>query len=286
MVVIAKEIKNTVGTIYVQEKEEWFPAGTGFFISEPHPSKEKEFFVYFVTAKHVIAGEEKIRIKLSQDKEGGKEPFIDYNLNPTVTFCHEGNKAVDIILLPIILKERDNVKQVILERKMFATKKVREEQGMMEGDEILFIGMMPGLTGREKNPSIVRHGKLALLTNEESEIYEGDDYKGKANLIYGEIATFGGSSGSPVFLRRNGMNLKGGNWHIEPDRFWLLGIMGGYVPTLGKVKRKEEKTELLAELNSHIGFIIPTDYIEDILRSSKAEEFRTGKIPLKMDVVW
>ena len=110
------------------------------------------------------------------------------------------------------------------------------------------------------NYPIVRHGKLALLTDEQIQIEPTTPGK-KTDIFFAEVTSFGGNSGSPVFLRivplREGLNI---NMRLD-FQYYLLGVMKGFV------------SDQEAKQNAGIATIVPADKIADILAGDRVRSY-------------
>ncbi|MGA2527014.1 MAG: hypothetical protein ABSF79_10405 [Smithellaceae bacterium] len=250
--------------------------GTGFliFVSIPELGKDatgyQQGYIFLVTAKHMI------RQSTPDHKPG------PYAKNVTVFFNkiesnHPSGQLRDQSNIEIIdsrgdlrwfVDRSDPVADVALHwlsintnsvdfktiaQDLFATKSIVSEKYVNENDEVLFSGFFGGFAGSKKNYPIVRHGHLALLPGED--VLVDDKRPDKKTQIYlAEVTSFGGNSGSPVFLRLGGVR-ESTEVKYEGYTYLLLGVMSAYYPD------KETKQ------NSGIALVVPADKINDILAS-------------------
>lgn len=256
--------------------------GTGFLISIDVPEVGKNALGnaigvdYLVTAKHMI------RQKTSDNQPGpyAKKVNIRFNtLNPIdssgrrwnsfdieildergdlMWFVDDSDPVADVALVPVFLGE--SVEYKTIGQESFATKVFVTEHHVNENDEVLFTGLFAGYSGAQENYPVVRHGRLALLPGEDVPIDPAKPDK-KSQVYLAEVTSFGGNSGSPVFLRigalREGLSVNrtlGYTYH-------LLGVMRGFF--------SDEE----AKQNTGIALVVPSDKIVEILSSDLVKAF-------------
>lgn len=256
--------------------------GTGFliFIAVPELGKDAlgnaRGLDYLVTAKHMIRQRtsdnqpgpyaKKVTIRFNTltpiDPSGRRWNSFDSEIlderGDLVWFVDDSDPIADVALLPVSLGESAEYKTIGQES--FATKAFVREQHVNENDEVLFTGLFTGYFGTQKNYPVVRHGRLALLPGEDVSIDPAKPDK-KSQVYLAEVTSFGGNSGSPVFLRigalREGLSVNmalGYTYH-------LLGVMKGFV--------SDEE----AKQNTGIALVVPTDKIVEILSSDRVKAF-------------
>jgi hypothetical protein len=256
--------------------------GTGFLIFKELPELGKDQngdgvgVDYLVTAKHMIrqvkidhqpgpyAQYSTVRLNTVKpvDATGKSWVTVDADIldarGDFDWFTDTSDPIADVALTPINLNETLEYKTTPIST--FATKNVIKELHVNENDEVFFAGLFINYFGALKNYPIVRHGKLALLTDEQIEIDPTAPSK-KTDIFLAEVTSFGGNSGSPVFLRigplREGLDI---NMRLG-YQYYLLGVMKGFV------------SDQEAKQNAGIAAIVPADKIADILASDKIRAF-------------
>lgn len=265
--------------------------GTGFliFISLPELGKDAsgddQGYYFLVTAKHMIR-------QLSLEHKPGpyaKKVTVYFNKVPTGEasellrdqvdidiidargdlnwFVDDADPVADVALHPVFLNPK-LVDFITIGQKSFMTKDLFAEKHVNENDEVLFTGLFTSFIGSQKNYPIVRHGHLALLPNEDIAIDVEKPNK-KTQIYMAEVTSFGGNSGSPVFLRlgalREGLSvdLKIGY------NYYLIGLLSGYYPD-------EE-----AKQNSGIALIVPAEKINEILSGALVKAFLSRMIAIE-----
>jgi hypothetical protein len=222
------KIKKTVVFIHGSYDESGTPKswdGTGFFISQKDPLLAKGVVDWLVTNKHMIrepapAGRvgpffKQVQIRantLETAAEGGR--FVELPLPVAdgagnLLWCVDPDESVDLALLQVGPNEKI-LDVLAFPTDRIATKDVFKELKINENDEVLFTGLFAPYRGLRRNFPIVRHGKLALVTDERIPI-DPRNPDLTEELILAEVTSFGGNSGSPVFLRVGGIRESGPN---------------------------------------------------------------------------
>jgi hypothetical protein len=241
--------------------------GTGFLIFIPEPEiKEALGITYLVTAKHMIrqslngqpgAYLKKItyryNLKTPVGVEGRQWKIEDSTViddRGDLQWLVDSDPEVDIALVPIQL-DMNSVDFRTIPDSSFGTKQVLKQEKVNENDEVLFTGLFSGYFGSEKNYPIVRHGRIALIPNETVAL-DSTDVTKKTDIYFVDVMSFGGNSGSPVFLRLGGVR-ETTSASLEGYKYYLLGVMRGFVadPSLGQ--------------NSGVALVVPVDKIQEIL---------------------
>jgi hypothetical protein len=180
------------------------------------------------------------------DKRGDLQWFVD-DLDP----------SADVALTPIGIGDQDMEYRTI-PVDSFATKSVVQQHHVNENDEVLFTGLFTEYFGALKNYPIVRHGRLALLPGEDIGLEKAKPDQ-KTQIYLAEVTSFGGNSGSPVFLRLGGVREELTANSFSGYTYLLLGVMKGFVPD-------EE-----AKQNSGIAIVVPSDKIVKILSGERVK---------------
>jgi hypothetical protein len=256
--------------------------GTGFLIFVPIPELGKDAsgnqygWYFLVTAKHMIWQ------STSDHKMGPYAKNMTVLFNKTTSnnpsgqlrdesnidildsrgdlrwFVDRSDPVADIALSSIII-DKNYVDFESFPQERFATKSIVLEKKINENDEVLFSGLSTIFIGSKKIYPIVRHGHLALLPGEDIPV-DPDRLDKKTQIYMAEVTSFGGNSGSPVFLRLGGVRESVGVT-FEGFSYYLLGVMSGYYP------------DIETQYNSGIALIVPADKINDILASDLVKAF-------------
>ena len=241
-------MKNTAAFVFTEDDEEKIPIGTGFWLEKDNES-------YFVTAKHMIEDEAEIYIRMNTEKG---LLFQEVELTKNQPLYHE-NPAIDIAIIP--LKPRKGAKYFMINAGMLIDNEFVEKVGVIEGDDVFFIGLLPQFFGKLKNTPVVRTGKVALVTDE---LFEDED--GEALYFYIEAHCFPGNSGSPVFMRMASMDANG-NISYAGNQVLLLGVMCGYLNQYREIRKGAKISKFNFDENVHIAMVSPAHGILDIIDS-------------------
>jgi tetratricopeptide (TPR) repeat protein len=155
-----------------------------------------------------------------------------------------------------------------------AARDLLKQQGVNENDEILFAGLFAWYPGAKKNYPIVRHGKLALLSQERIPLDRQHPDK-TVEVYLADVMSFGGNSGSPVFLRIGGIRegLPNGPVMGMGYSYYLLGVMKGFFPEAMPFELDVAQLYGQSAQNSGIAAVVPADNILHILGSPRAQAY-------------
>jgi len=194
--------------------------GTGFFFNFDFGGKK---IPGIITNKHVVRDVKKGRIILklkdgAGDWDVGKSfSVVLENFENSWIFHPEDD--VDLCFFPIapLLKKMEEKKKapffILLDESIFPSPEEEKELGSLE--EIVMVGYPNGIWDSKNNIPIVRKGITA------TPFYI--DYEEREEFLI-DVACFGGSSGSPVFLMNLGSYSDGGGIKIG-NRVKFLGIL-------------------------------------------------------------
>jgi len=160
---------------------------------------------------------------------------------------------------------------------MFVTRQKIEAIKLNETDEVLFSGLFLPYHGANKNYPIVRHGKLALIPKEKIPWSTPSGETSMQDLYLAEVTSWGGNSGSPVFVRLSGAREQGGL--MGGVQYYLLGVMQGYFnserPATLDTAAITDTAHLDLKLseNSGIAAIVPAEKILEIIRQPRVKAY-------------
>jgi hypothetical protein len=260
--------------------------GTGFFIFVVTPELGKTAsgddigFYFIVTAKHMIRQEDTITKKMGPyadkvtvffnklTKIGRieqKRDQIDFQIidarGDLEWFVDDSDPITDVAIHPIFITNDENNEVVFktIGQNLFVTKSLFKEKKFNENDEVLFAGLFLNFYGSQVNFPIVRHGHLALVPGEDIST-DNDKPNLKTQIYMAEVTSFGGNSGSPVFLRTGAMR-EGNTGDPFAINYYLLGVMSGYYP------------DSEAKQNSGIASIVPAEKINEIISGDRMKAY-------------
>jgi len=272
---IPSEVKTIVVFIFVPNHEgKLIPKGTGFFVGVKNPTKPDAFFVYLVTAKHVLQKPDDkslfplVLIRLNTKEGDAKEvplPLVADGLNKNV-FVHEDN-TVDLAVIPA-LPDQNKYEFKFLSDDFITTKEDFKKLKITEGSDIFFTGLFTPHIGEHRNYPIARFGKVALVTDEKI------DWQGvKMELYLIESTSYGGNSGSPVFFYL-GAEREPGSIMVGSPALKLAGVVKGYFGEDRPIKIIEAAKIPVVGANIGISAIVPAYKLHEILFGTELETRR------------
>lgn len=197
--------------------------GTGFFMNLLN--NRKLFWPVIVTNKHVAANAKKVWFHTTFANEEGWPDLGNhqrFELDDFEQYCiNHPDPKVDLTVFPLApffryLEEAGKtIFTIPLETELIPTDAERENLSSME--EVVMIGYPNGIWDSKNNLPITRRGVTASHPN--------ISWRGNPEFLV-DIASFPGSSGSPIFLANIGGYLdKHGNSHSGANRIKLLGVL-------------------------------------------------------------
>lgn len=248
------------------------PQGTAFFIGLPRSGVDG-FWVYLVTAKHVLYGIQSTRpdgqFSLRVNRVSGDAGFAPTRVDDW--FTHPDPTLIDdVAVLPWAPDPQE------VDYKFFPVEQVAAEEAMTAldigvGDEVCLPGLFVHHVGQDRNVPIVRVGNIAAMTEQAVRTKIGTL---EAYLV--EARSIGGLSGSPVFVNAGpARTTPTGNFTLSPPSFHLLGLMHGHfeVPVKQVVPELAWTSEAI---NMGIAIVPPASRIFDVLNGPTLSERRAA----------
>jgi hypothetical protein len=234
--------------------------GTGFLFAFMDENDNEKFYPLLITNKHVIAGASTASIRFNVKSATQPEiKFFDIQLlNVTNQFLMHPENNVDLCALP--LAESFNKMQsdgFEPDTFFFNENNIIGLEQLTPIEEVYMIGYPNGLWDEVNNRPITRKGITASDINQ--------NWNGKPEFMI-DMACFGGSSGSPVFIMNEGSYVIDAGIAMG-TRFLLAGILyaGPLVNINGTVDIINVPTSSVAVTNSKImmnlGFVINSSKI-------------------------
>lgn len=250
-------------------------SGTGFLVSIHDDRLPKDqIFVYLVTNRHVAQpGIEKGEpcvvsnyVLLSNSKEAttptGGVLKVD-NLGPSINWVYSDDASVDLAILPISLPPSSDF--MTMDLNIFVSQDMLDDHRVVEGDPVLFAGLFIQFHGASKLEPIVRSGTLAMLPYDQL-----STTLNKMGRVYlADAHTFGGNSGSPIFVDINKFR---GTLGYD---YRLLGVIAGSVPeTSDFTLQVTTDYKGSVQANSGVCVVVPQEEIRKILNSDTLKHER------------
>lgn len=189
--------------------------GTGFWFA--FAESEESGLPLLVTNKHVIENAATIRVRLNVSSQARPElKFYDLTINQPSFFIQHPDPNIDICALPVIdfLYDLDS-QGIKVDNFFFNDRHFLNQQFVTPVEEVFMAGYPNGLWDSTNNRPIIRKGITAssLLEN----------WQGRPEFMI-DMACFGGSSGSPVFIMNEGSFTTSSGWAVG-NRFIFLGLL-------------------------------------------------------------
>ena len=231
--------------------------------------------VYLVTAKHVLQSDPQkgtffshCIIRLTKKKGGVQKLRLSLNSkgkNKNV-FCHD-DPTVDIAVIQALPKP-DIYDFKTLPFDYLTGKDDFKKLNVSEGSDIFFVGMFTPYLGAQQNYPIVRFGRVALLSDEKVK------FTGQMRDLYLlETFSFGGNSGSPVFIYL-GSDRQPGNLIVSDPVLKLAGVMSGTFRQPSEVLEIQTATTDVSFDNMGIAAVVPCYHLQEIILSDELKKAR------------
>jgi len=271
---IPPDVKKTVCFVYIEKDGKEIPNGTGFFVLTRNTSKTLGH-VYLVTAKHVLQSDPQkgtffshCIIRLTKKKGGVQKLRLPLNTkgkNKNV-FCHD-DPTVDIAIISA-LPNQDMFDFKPLPFDYLTGKDDFKKLNVSEGSDVFFVGMFTPHLGAQQNYPIVRFGRVALLSDEKVKFMDQ-----MRDLYLLETFSFGGNSGSPVFIYL-GSDRQPGSLIVGVPVLKLAGVMSGTFRKASKVLEIQTATTDVSFDNMGIAAVVPCYHLQEIILSDELQKAR------------
>lgn len=267
---IPDDVKKVVAFIYAEDQTGvQVPNGTGFFVAVPNEDHPERVHVYLVTAKHVLTkgegGPWLARVFLRLDKlDGGTEsPALDLiTSGPGKNVFVASDPTVDVAVIPA-LPDQKVIDFKALPLALVTSQEDFPKLHISEGSEVFFTGLFLPHIGHSKNYPVVRFGRVALLSDEKV------SWNGTPTDLYLiESSSYGGNSGSPVFLFL-GADRTPGSITVGPPELRLAGVMKGAFQDIQPIKAVGTAAVPVSISNLGIAAVVPSYHLKDILNSAE-----------------
>jgi len=170
-----------------------------------------------VTNKHVVEGAQTAYLKMNLKPNDKDCLFFDLQIeNVREAFIFHPNPEVDLCVLPLYpLYEEVSRAGVELDMFYFKDTDITGLGSLLPVEDVYMTGYPNGLWDEANNKPITRKG----ITASDFKL----NWNGKSQFMI-DMACFGGSSGSPVYIMNEGSYYNGETLMVD-SRFKLLGIL-------------------------------------------------------------
>ena len=245
--------------------------GTGFIVRMLDPRLYPKFgnlsgYNYLVTNRHVVEpGIEHghpckvLRRSIGanlKDKNGTGGGHLQFVLQVSAGgWEFPADPAVDLAAISFT-GSGDDWDFEVFNDAMFVPQDSLEKRKVAEGDSVMFAGLFIQYLGGSTLEPIVRSGKIAMLPRDLINTTLGKP----GHVILAEIHSFGGNSGSPVFVE------------AHPDRnslafnYQFLGVVAGEVYETGDLTLQTTASyKGNVQANSNISMLVPAEEVKTLL---------------------
>ena len=240
--------------------------GTGFIYKYEEDGK---FWNFIITNRHVVdnAIEGKITFHKGEMNNGKnvlvEGEAIDLNFNSNSFFYNDSSIDVAIMnVSPIYDENKDKMYMIVVSRVIIPNND-EIKMKISKIDELIFIGYPIGLWDSKNYIPIVRKGITSTPYHY--------DFEGEPIFLI-DAAVFPGSSGSPVFVYRQGVDLDETTNNRIGEKIYFLGILSSRLEVTeeGKVSLKDIPSTIEAYVNIkqpvNIGVVYKDCAIKQIIK--------------------
>jgi hypothetical protein len=252
--------------------------GTGFFVQILDDRLPGQF-LYLVTNRHVFQpGVERrnpctvLFHRVFQNHKGATKgaavSLQNVFLPADRTWLVPDDRSVDLAAAPYA-PDPDQWEYTTVSQSLFVTPDEITNEEVVEGDPVMFAGLFIQYSGINKLEPILRSGAVAMLPVDKIET----TLRVPGNVFLVETHSFGGNSGSPVFV--DTAKFKTGFLY----NYKLLGILAGMVNETSDFKLQPSTVyEGTLAANSGISIIVPAEELRKLLYSSAAQKLRDDAV--------
>jgi hypothetical protein len=264
----------------VEEGLEIYPVGTVFCVCEK--IAQDRWINYAVTARHVIDGSRPhgpLGIRCVTP-DGGRTKF--YALSQDRWWVHPTS---DVAVAPLTIPLAEyGIK--VLPMDLLATGDWIREHDVGPGDHVVTPGLFSQYVGVSRDEPVLRFGRIALVPSQPLRIpAQGPHPSMELDAVLAELASWGGQSGSPVFVYFGADRdlFRERLVHTQVPSPKLLGLLQGHYLVSQRV---DEIPGGRIPMNSGIAIVVPASKILEVLGMDPAKEYREWVLAhLRNDVV-
>lgn len=260
---ISEDIYKSTVRIECDVKGGGSSVGTGFWFCFIDKNDKERFFPLLITNKHVVQNASQIRLRINvSHKTDGNIRFYDLNIpQGESAFIMHPDKDVDICVLPFgpqlsEMESHDLRAQIFF----FTDQNMIGDNHITPVEDVYMTGYPNGLWDSINNRPVTRKGVTASSPME--------NWKGKSEFLI-DMACFGGSSGSPVYIMNQGSYAASGGLVMGSDRLIFLGLLyaGPVTNVNGNIEIIDVPTAatpvVRSEITMNLGLVIKAEKIND-----------------------
>lgn len=249
----------------------WTKVGTGFFWANRLEGGGE--FVAAITNKHVVDGQTALSMQLHLGRDDqavvgpGREVVLE---GATLCVIPHPDPEVDLVLIPMgPAINRLDWQPFLRALDWSMIPDPGEIEHLSSIQPVVVAGYPNGLSDTANNLPIVRQGVTAVAP--------WIDYQGRREIVC-DVAVFGGSSGSPVFVIWDGRReLRGGGTISGKRRMILLGVLyaGHTLDARGEIVRQEptglDGLQVVTSQMIHLALCVKSSRVEELVIHGNAE---------------
>jgi len=259
-----------IGTDDDADKRHWI--ASGFLYGVPTQHHARDYQVYLVTNRHVLAGldDAYLRCNPQADKPAREFHLTLFGDDRPLWFVHPDDE-IDVAVMPInfdVLVESGMQVAYFQADQHSATMDDLNALGVTEGDFAYVLGFPMGLVGQHRNAAIVRSGTLARVR---------DLLARTSKIFLVDAFVFPGNSGGPVILKPEAIAIEGTKPQLVP---YLIGIVQAYVPYDDVAfSAQTGRPRVIFEENTGLAAAHPVDFIIETIVAQCAPRLEPRAAP-------
>jgi S1-C subfamily serine protease len=244
-------------------KRHW--VGTGFLygaLDQKSDPKNKAYYVFLVTNKHVLGDQPKVWIKFNTVSGSGSQDF-DIPLkarNGRELWIRHPDDNVDLGAIFInanVLRSKNMRFNYFRDDDHSYTIAQLQSEGVTEGDGVYVLGYPMGLVDSGWQAAICRLGCIARIQ---------DVLNAGTGYFLVDASIFPGNSGGPVILQPESTAITGTKSIKQAN---LIGVVQSYLPYQDvAVSMQTKRPRVTFDENSGLAPVIPVDRVNELMVAS------------------
>lgn len=147
---------------------------------------------------------------------------------------------------------------ILMTREEFKTRNVRE------GDEVFFVGLFAPFVGTQRNYSISRFGRVAMLPEERVPMIRDAP---AAEVMLLDLQSYGGNSGSPAFISF-GNNRDPNVMRLGTPEIRCVGLISAGFRDEAEIFMLARATNAVALPHNGVAAIVPSYHIRELVEKA------------------
>jgi hypothetical protein len=235
--------------------------GSGFLVGMPADGNPGTWFLYAVTAAHVVEGGCSV-VRLNT--VNGAFDVLDLTAGWVTHVAGD-----DVAACPLGLNAQHRFHFIRVDE--FVTPQILNDYMIGPGDEVFMVGRLMGHQGTSQNAPALRFGNVSMISVEP--VRQGKLRARDQDSFLVEMRSISGYSGSPVIVYFGTVGMRPhtpeGNVRyasVVINRSWLLGVNWGHLPRQSTVvDAAGGDTGLKATENTAMATVVPAWALRELL---------------------